>query len=114
LQIPNRTDKSQTESVKPEQEEHKEFLKVFLSTLSYPFAIPNTNTMKKLGFILLIVGVLALLFDGINYSKKETLVEVGDMSISAKTQETLSWPGYTGAVLAAFGGVLILVGKRKK
>ena len=71
--------------------------------------------MKKgLGILLIVLGVLALVFDGINYTSKETVIDAGPLELSADTEKTLNWPTYAGAILAVSGVIIVLAGKKKR
>jgi drug/metabolite transporter (DMT)-like permease len=66
------------------------------------------------GIVLLVLGVLALAFQGINYNRQETVMNVGPMSVSAETHERLPLPPILGGLALAGGVVLLVVGARKK
>jgi uncharacterized membrane protein YidH (DUF202 family) len=69
--------------------------------------------MKRgLGIFLIVLGILALVFDGINYTSKETIIDAGPLQVSADKEKTLSWPTYAGAILVVSGVIIVLVGKK--
>ncbi|MFC2186359.1 hypothetical protein ACFCT7_03500 [Fulvivirgaceae bacterium LMO-SS25] len=68
---------------------------------------------KGLGFFLIVLGVVALVFDGINYTSEETIIDAGPLEVSADKEKTLSWPTYAGAILAVSGVIIVLAGKKK-
>lgn len=68
---------------------------------------------KGLGIFLIVLGVLALVFDGINYTSEETIIDAGPLEVSADKEKTLSWPTYAGAILAVSGVIIVLAGKKK-
>ena len=68
--------------------------------------------MKTIGIALVVLGVLALVYGGISYSKNRTVLEVGSMQVTATEQKHIPVPALAG-VAALIGGVAILVmGKR--
>ena len=68
--------------------------------------------MKTIGIALVVLGVLALVYGGISYSKSRTVLEVGSMHVTATEQKHIPVPALAG-VAALIGGVAILVmGKR--
>lgn len=69
--------------------------------------------MKTLGLLLLIIGVIMLIWTGFSYTKKEKVIDVGPVEISADKQKTVNWPPYAGGILA-IGGVILLVASKKK
>lgn len=68
--------------------------------------------MKALGVILIVLGILALVYTGFEYTKKEKVLDVGPLEVSAEKEERVSWPPIVGVVLLA-GGIIILITSRK-
>ena len=68
---------------------------------------------KAIGIILIVLGAFALLFNGINYTSEETVVDLGALEISADQEKTLNWPMYAGAILAVAGVLVLVVGNKK-
>lgn len=54
-----------------------------------------------------------LVWTGFSFTKKETLVEVGPVEISADKEENVNWSPYVGGGLLAAGIIILLVGRRK-
>lgn len=54
-----------------------------------------------------------LVWSGFTYTKKEKIVDVGAIEISADKQETVNWPPYLGAI-AMIAGVIVYVASRRK
>jgi uncharacterized membrane protein len=69
--------------------------------------------MKILGIILIIIGIAMLILNGINYTKKEKVLDAGSVEISKKVRKTLTWPNYSGGI-AIIGGILLVLGGSKK
>jgi uncharacterized membrane protein YidH (DUF202 family) len=68
--------------------------------------------MKTIGIALVVLGVLALVYGGISYSKNRTVLEVGSMHVTATEQKHIPVPAVVG-VAALIGGVAMMVmGKR--
>jgi uncharacterized membrane protein len=66
------------------------------------------------GIVLLILGVLVLVFQGITYTRQEKVMDVGPMHVTTETHERVPLPPILGG-LALVGGVALLVmGARKK
>jgi len=68
--------------------------------------------MKKLGIILICLGIGALLYTGFSFTTKEKLVDLGPLEINKQNKHTIGWPGYTGAVLVIAGLALVILGKK--
>jgi uncharacterized membrane protein HdeD (DUF308 family) len=69
--------------------------------------------MAIAGVLLLVLGVLALAYQGITYTSRETVVDIGPIQATAERQKTLPLPPVVGAA-AVVGGVLLLVVTRRK
>lgn len=65
------------------------------------------------GIVLLVLGVLALAYQGFNYNRQETMMSVGPMSISAETHDRFPLPPILGGLALAGGVVLLVVGAKK-
>jgi uncharacterized membrane protein YqgA involved in biofilm formation len=71
----------------------------------------KTNTL--LGIILIIVAIVAFVYQGITYTTREKIVDVGSMHITAEKTRTLPLPPIVGAI-ALVGGIVLLVTGSKK
>jgi uncharacterized membrane protein YidH (DUF202 family) len=69
--------------------------------------------MKTLGIVLLIVGILALVYGGINYSRDRTVFEVGSLSVTATEHKNFPFPAVLGAIVLIGGAGLLVVGARR-
>ena len=69
--------------------------------------------MRVLGIILIVVGILMMVFTGINFQKKENVAKIGPLEINKKENKHVGWPVYAGAIVVA-GGIIALVAGRKK
>jgi len=61
-----------------------------------------------LGILLAILGVLALAYQGFNYTRREKVFDVGPIHATAERHERVSIPPLLGG-LALLGGVALLV-----
>ena len=68
--------------------------------------------MKPLGVILVILGVLALIYQGFSYTTQKKVLDVGPIQATKEEHHTVPLPPILGA-LALIGGVVILVSDRK-
>lgn len=62
--------------------------------------------------VLIVLGVLALAYQGITYTTREKIVDLGPLKASVDKQKTIPLPPILGAVALAAGVVLLVVGKR--
>ena len=73
--------------------------------------------MKKItliGIVLLVLGVLALAYQGINYTRKEKILDIGPIHATAETQERIPLPPVVGGLALAGGIVLLIMGAKQK
>jgi uncharacterized membrane protein HdeD (DUF308 family) len=69
--------------------------------------------MKILGIALIVVGLCALAFGGITYTKKEKVIDLGPIQAETRRKETLPLPPLFGA-LAVVGGIALVIASRKR
>lgn len=66
-----------------------------------------------IGIALILLGVVALSYQGITYTSEEKIIDMGPLQATAQTEKTIPLPPVLG-VLALVGGiVLVVVGARK-
>ncbi len=70
--------------------------------------------MKITGIVLIVIGVLALALGGINYTKREKIIDIGPIQASAERQKTIPLPPLLGGLALAGGVVLLIVGSKKR
>jgi hypothetical protein len=70
--------------------------------------------MKKIGLILLVLGVLLSVYSGFNFITKEKVVDIGDIQITADKNHSIVWSPITGISLLVIGGGFLLFGSIKK
>jgi hypothetical protein len=67
-----------------------------------------------IGIVLVVLGALALAYQGINYTRQEKVLDIGPIHATAETHERIPLPPIVGG-LALIGGVVLLVkGARQK
>ena len=69
--------------------------------------------MKIVGIILIVLGVIALAYGGISYTKEEKIVDIGPFEATAETRETIPLPPLLGG-LALVGGIVLLIAESRK
>lgn len=67
-----------------------------------------------IGVLLIILGVLALAYQGINYTRHHDVVDMGPMHVTTETQERLPLPPILGAVALVGGVVLVFMGRKNQ
>lgn len=69
-------------------------------------------TAKNLvGITLVAIGLLALAYQSISYTKKEKVLDIGPVEASTETTKTIPLPPIVGAVAICGGLILLIVGK---
>ena len=63
------------------------------------------------GLGLVIVGVIALLYSGITYTKREKVIDIGPVQVEKQTTERIPIPPIVGG-LALLGGVILVLSSR--
>jgi len=70
------------------------------------------KTFTLLGIILIAVGIIAFTYQGITYTTREKVVDLGPIQMTADKTKTLPLPPILGAIALVGGIVLLVVGKR--
>jgi hypothetical protein len=68
--------------------------------------------MKPLGLILIVLGLIALMYQGFTYTTHKKVLDVGPIQATKEEHHSVPLPPVLGA-LALIGGVVILVSDRK-
>jgi hypothetical protein len=64
------------------------------------------------GIILIVLGIVALAYQGISYTTKEKVVDLGPLKVEAEKQKTIPLPPVLGVLAIGAGVVLVVVGAR--
>ena len=67
--------------------------------------------MKPLGLILIVLGVLALMYQGFTYTTHKKVLDVGPIQATKEEHHTIPLPPILGA-LALIGGVVVIASDR--
>ena len=63
--------------------------------------------------ILIALGIAALAYQGITYTTREKVVDLGPIQMTAEKSKTIPLPPILGAIALVGGIVLLVVGSRK-
>jgi len=69
--------------------------------------------MKTIGIILIILGIVAFAYQGITYTSREKVIDVGSVEVTANKTNTIPLPPIVGGIALVGGIVLLLVGGKK-
>jgi len=71
----------------------------------------KTNTV--LAIILIIVGIVAFAYQGITYTSREKVVDLGPVEVTSEKTTTFPLPPIVGGIALVGGILLLLVGNKK-
>jgi hypothetical protein len=63
--------------------------------------------------MLIAIGVVSLAYEGITYTTREKVLEVGPIKATAEKEKTIPLPPILGGLALAGGVVLLVVGARR-
>ena len=66
-----------------------------------------------IGIALIALGLIALVYQGITYTTREKVVDLGPLKITAQKEKTIPLPPILGGLALAGGIVLVVVAGRK-
>ena len=69
---------------------------------------------KSVGLVLIVLGLIALVYQGITYTSRETVVNIGPLHATADREKTLPLPPVLGIAAVAGGVGLLVTGTRKR
>jgi hypothetical protein len=66
------------------------------------------------GILLVILGALALAYQGISYTRQEKIFDVGPIHATAETHKEIPLPPILGGLMLVGGAGLLVMGARQK
>ena len=66
------------------------------------------------GIALIVLGIIALAYQGITYTSRETVIDLGPLKATAERERTFPVPPIVGGVAVLAGVALAIAGSRKK
>jgi len=66
-----------------------------------------------IGVILIVISIIALAYQGITYTTREKVVDLGPLKVEAKRERTIPLPPVIGVIALVGGIVLVAVSGRK-
>jgi len=69
--------------------------------------------MKKIGIIILLLGLGLTLFTTVTYFTKEKVVDMGKVEITRKKPHRLNWSPLIGIAVIGIGGVMLWQASKK-
>jgi hypothetical protein len=68
--------------------------------------------LAMLGIVLIVLGAVALAYQGITYTTSEKVVDLGPLKVEAKKEKTIPLPPVLGGVAILVGVVLLIASSR--
>ena len=65
------------------------------------------------GILLIVLGVIGLAVGGINYTRREKVIDIGPIEATAEKHERIPLPPVVGGLALAAGVVLLIAGNRR-
>lgn len=72
------------------------------------------TTTRIVALVLIVLGIIGLAYQGIPYTTKEEIIDIGPIKATHETKKTFPVPPILGGMALAGGIVLLLVGAKKK
>jgi hypothetical protein len=66
-----------------------------------------------IGIILIAIGIIAFAYQGITYTTREKVVDIGSVQVTTEKTKKFPLPPVVGAI-ALVGGIVLLIIERKK
>ena len=70
------------------------------------------NPATILGILLIAAGAVGLALKGIDYSTRETIVDIGPIEATAETRKTLAIPVWASGLVLGIGVIILIAGVR--
>jgi hypothetical protein len=71
------------------------------------------KSLVVVGLVLLVIGVVALAYQGITYTTREKIIDVGPIKATVDREKTIPLPPILGALALVSGLALIAIGARR-
>jgi hypothetical protein len=65
------------------------------------------------GIVLIVLGVVALAYQGITYTTREKIIDVGPLKATVEKQKTFPLPPVLGGLALAGGIALVIAGRQR-
>ena len=71
------------------------------------------KTYTLIGIVLIVIGIIALAYQGITYTTREKVVDIGPIQMTADKTKTIPLPPIVGGIALVSGIVLLVAGGKK-
>ena len=73
----------------------------------------RSNPITLVGIVLIVLGIVAFAYQGITYTSREKIIDIGPIHATADTQKTIPLSPLLGGLALVGGVVLVVVGAKK-
>ena len=70
--------------------------------------------MRILGFVLIVIGLIGLIYGGITWTQREEVLDLGPIEVSRQERETIPLPPIVGGVCLVAGVLMIVADGRRR
>ena len=71
------------------------------------------NLITLVGITLILLGIVAFAYQGITYTSREKIIDIGPLQATAETKKTIPLSPVLGGLALVAGIVLVVVGAKK-
>ena len=71
------------------------------------------NPITLVGIALILLGIVAFAYQGITYTSREKIIDIGPLQATAETKKTIPLSPLLGGLALVGGIVLVVVGAKK-
>jgi uncharacterized membrane protein len=71
------------------------------------------KSITLVGIALIVLGIVAFAYQGITYTSREKIIDIGPIQATADTQKTIPLSPLLGGLVLVGGIVLVVVGAKK-
>jgi len=71
------------------------------------------NPITLVGIALIVLGIVAFAYQGITYTSREKIIDIGPFQATADTEKTIPLSPVVGGLALVGGIVLVVVGAKK-
>ena len=71
------------------------------------------NSITLIGLALIVLGIVAFAYQGITYTSREKIIDIGPIQATADTKKTIPLSRVLGGLALVGGIVLVVVGSKK-
>ena len=73
----------------------------------------RSNPITLVGIVLIVLGIVAFAYQGITYTSRESIIDIGPIKATADTQKTIPLSPLLGGLALVGGVVMVVVGAKK-